>query len=139
MTTTYTAITGSSLTYEPPAGTVLVIYEFVTQVGLYSATPIISVRAYLDGTEITDAFTAQAGSYRDDRFIFKWGLNIGGTANASTGRVASWSGTKTIELKAREYGGSNQGNLHTTSYTDGGGTDTFVRPSVGITAIGVPS
>lgn len=139
MTTTVVAVTGSSLTYEPPAGTVQVIYEFVTHMSFYNTNPVISIYAYLDGTQITDAFTAQAGSYRDDRLSWKWGFNIGGTANAATGRVASWSGTKTIELKAREYGSSNQGNLHSTSYSAGTGTDVFVRPCIGITAIGTDS
>ena len=139
MTNTVTAVEGSSITYEPPAGTVQVIYEFYMHTAFYNANPVISVYGYLDGTEVTDAFAAAAGSYRDDRLSWKWGFNIGGTANAATGRVASWSGTKTIELKAREYGTSNQGFVHSTSYSGSGGTDTFVRPCIGITAIGVPS
>ena len=136
---TITLITGSSLTYEPPAGTVQIIYEFVMHTSFYNANPVGSVYAYLDSTEITDAFTAFAGSYRDDRLSWKWGFNIGGSDNNATGRRANWTGGRTIELKAREYGSSNQALVHTTSYSANTGTDVFVRPCIGITAIGVPA
>lgn len=139
MSTSIVAVEGSSLTYEPPAGTVQVIYEFVMHMSFYNTNPVISIYAYLDGTQITDAFTAQAGSYRDDRLSWKWGFNIGGDDNNATGRRANWNSARTIELKAREYGSSNQGNLHSTSYSANTGTDVFVRPCIGITAIGTIS
>ena len=139
LTTTSTQLGGSLITYEPPTGTVQVIYEFVFHVAFYNANPIGSIRAYLDNAEVTDAFRTYGGEDTENSYNWRWGFNIGGTANAATGRVASWSGTKNIELKIRELGTSNKGYDHTTQHTDGATTDTFVRPCIGITAIGVPS
>ena len=139
LTTTSTQLGGSLITYEPPTGTVQVIYEFVFHVAFYNANPIGSIRAYLDNAEVTDAFRTYGGEDTENSYNWRWGFNIGGTANAATGRVASWSGTKNIELKIRELGTSNKGYVHTTQHTDGATTDTFVRPCIGITAIGVPS
>lgn len=140
LTTTVTQITGSSITYEPPAGTVQIIYEFVFFTAFYNANPIATMHLYLDGVEVTSAIRGYGGEDTEDNFNFKWGFNIGGTANAATGRVASWSGTKTIELKIRDWlSNANQGYIHTTQYTDGVNTNTFVMPCIGITAIGTDS
>ena len=139
MTNSVAEITGSSLTYEPPSGTVQIIYEFNMHTSFHNANPILSVYAYLDDIEITDAFMALAGSYRDDRVSWKWGFNIGGNDVNATGRRANWNSARTIKLKCREYGTSNQGFVHSTSYSANTGTDTFVRPCIGITAIGTIS
>ena len=98
LTTTSTQLGGSLITYEPPTGTVQVIYEFVFHVAFYNANPIGSIRAYLDNAEVTDAFRTYGGEDTENSYNWRWGFNIGGTANAATGRVASWSGTKNIEL-----------------------------------------
>ena len=91
----------------------------------------------LDNVEVTDAvFSWGASSHLDTRICHRWGFNIGGTANAATGRVASWTSAKTIKLMAREYGSSNESKVHGTQYTDNTGTDSFSRPCIGITAIG---
>ena len=61
LTTTSTQLGGSLITYEPPTGTVQVIYEFVFHVAFYNANPIGSIRAYLDNAEVTDAFRTYVG------------------------------------------------------------------------------
>ena len=140
LTSSYADVEGSSITYEPPTGTVQVIYEFVFHCSAADSHGIGTIRTYLDDTELTDAiFSFGASSHLDARTCHRWGFNIGGTANAATGRVASWTSAKTIKLKAREYASAQESKLHGTQYTDGTGTDTFVRPCIGITAIGVPS
>ena len=140
LTTSYADVDGSSITYEPPTGTVQVIYEFVFHTSGADSHGIGTVRTYLDNVDVTDAiFAFGASAHLDARACHRWGFNIGGTANAATGRVASWSGTKTIKLRAREYGSANESKIHGTQYTDSTGTDSFVRPCIGITAIGVPA
>lgn len=139
LNTTITSLSGSSITYEPPTGTNQVIYEFVFHTAFYNANPIGSIRCFLDNVQVTDAFRTYGGEDTEDTFNWKWGFNIGGDDNNATGRRANWNSARTIELKIREYGSSNQGYIHTTQYSDNTGTDVFVRPCIGITAIGTES
>ena len=135
LTTSYVDAGGSSISYNPPTGTTQVIYEFTFQTGRVSTTNISHWKFYIDSDEVTDAYTTFAGDYLGGRFAFKWGINIGGSAVTATGRQASWSSAKTIKLQTREYG-THTSMIHSTSYTDESGTDTFSSPCIGITAIG---
>ena len=144
LSTTYADVTGSSISYTPPAGTTQVIYEFRTCLGAKAGGDdwtIPHLRLYLDSDEVVyQRTTVSARDYHDDQVQFRYAFNIGGTANTNTGRVASWSGAKTIKIQAREYNSSgHQARLHCIYHWDGGVGDTFHQPSVGITAIGTPT
>jgi hypothetical protein len=143
LTTSYADVTGSSIAYTPPTGTTQVIYEYRTVSGGYAASTewtIPHFRLYLDSDEVVyQRTTITARDYMDDQVQFKYTFNIGGSANTNTGRVASWSGAKTIKIQAREYGSSNQARLHCLFHWDGGTGSTFHQPSIGITAIGTPT
>mgnify|MGYP003136262211 CR=1 FL=1 len=137
LTTSYVDLAGSEISYTPPTGTTQVIYEFVLHCAGKDAHGIGTIRTYLDDVEVTDAiFSFGASSYFDSRICHRWAFNIGGTAVAASGRVASWTSAKTIKMKGREYGGSNEAQVFGTRYTDNSGSTTFSRPSLGITAIG---
>ena len=139
-TTSYADVNGSSITYTPPTGTKQVIYEFNFHGASKDAHGIGTLRLYLDDVEVTSAiFSFGADKNYDMQICFKWSFNIGGTADASTGRVATWTSGKTIKLKIREYGGSNEPKIFQSKYTDGSGSGHFNRPCLGITAIGAPS
>ena len=140
METSYADITGSEISYTPPTGTTQVIYEFQLHCASHDNHGIGHIRLYLDGTWVSDASMSWgASNHFDSRICYRWGFNIGGTANTATGRVASWSSAKAIKLMGREYGSGNESKVHFTQYWDGTGTDRFIRPCIGITAIGVPS
>jgi len=139
VTTTATDLTGSTITYEPPAGTVQVIYEFLFFTSYKDANAVGTVYLFLDGIQVTDSRRTFAAEDLQYTYGLKWGFNIGGTANAASGRVASWSGTKTIKLQVSEYGSSNEVYAHLTRNLGTSTTNGFVRPCIGITAIGVPA
>ena len=77
-----------------------------------------------------------AGEDLSVRTSFKWIFNIGGSADTTVGRVASWNTHKTMKWQAEDYGSSYDGQLHATNWWDGGGTDQFSMPVLTITAIG---
>ncbi len=140
VTTTATDLTGSTITYEPPAGTVQVIYEFVFFTSYKDANAIGTLYLFLDGIQVTDSRRTFAAEDLQYTYGLKWGFNINsaGTVNA-TGQRADWNGGREIKLQVSEYGASNEVYAHLTRHTGTSGTGGFVRPCIGITAIGVPS
>ena len=139
LTTSYADVLGSTIAYNPPTGTTQVIYEYQFN-GMRNgddALPIGHFKFFIDSDEVTDARTNFAGQYTEMNMLFKWAINIGGSAVTATGRQASWSSAKTLKLQAREYSASNEFELNRTLYWDGGGSadPQFHRPQIGITAI----
>ena len=134
----WTDVTGSAITYTPPTGTTQVIYHFNYVYIGYGSTGFTSVKLLLAGTEVTDARRHENGVQDYARTVnHQWGFNIGGTANAATGRVASWSSGKEIKLQAVDYGSGNRSYIHQLHYwEDQNVTDFPVKPCIGITAIG---
>ena len=135
-TTTYTDLTGSTIAYTPPAGTKTVIYEFQFQHSRSGDSfQMGHFKFFIDSDEVTKAYITHGCEDVLDLVTFKWPIRIGGTADTTSGRVASWSSNKTLKMQFRDYGSSNETKCHRTSYTDGTGTDTFVMPRIGITAL----
>jgi len=141
LTTTYQDLSASQLAYTPPTGTQLVVYEFLFNVTRGDDNPIGHFKLFLDGVEVSDKRTTV---YNDGgggmQSSIKWGFQVGGSADAATGRVASWSSAKTIKVMARDYGGDNNATLYKIAQwkdTDASDTITtpFVRPQISITAI----
>jgi len=142
LTSSFATLTGSSISYVPPSGTTQVIYTFQFVIasdgdndGLFHAGFTV------DGTEATDArFTERLSSnYWDTTCTFTWGINIGGSTTAATGRLASWSSAKTLVLEAREHGGSNESQVHYIQNWGGSVVNQVRKPCIGITAIGTLS
>ena len=66
---------------------------------------------------------------------FQWTIPIGGVTAAATGRQATWTTAKELRMEYRDYGSSNYGKLHETTWWDGVGGNQFHRPQIKITAI----
>lgn len=118
-TYTYETIIGSLVSYTPPPGTSRVVYRF--QFSRYSITThdIAHFRFYVDQNEVVYARHSRSAQYPEERSTFEWTINIGGTTNFNTGRVDSWTSSKTMSLKWRSYGSSDAEQLHGTRYWDG--------------------
>jgi hypothetical protein len=141
LTTTYGDITGSSITYTPPAGTKLIIYKFVmspTAVG----SGIGFYKVVLGGVDVTDSrqTIGDDAGYGNGRRAIEWSFAIGGTANAATGRLnafSDWSSGLVIKVQGKEYGSGQDAAVHGTYYEDDATVgNMFSRPLIGITAIG---
>jgi len=135
LTTSYADATGSSMAYTPPTGTSSVIYNFGFHHSRKDTVVYSSFRFYIDSDEVVYARRQLSGDLLDSFTYFSWTINIGGTADTNTGRLASWTSAKTLKLQAREYSSSYEGALHKSQHYDGAGTDVFMMPTLTITSI----
>ena len=139
---TWADLTGSTITYTPPTGTQTVIYEFSYQLSYEDMNASANSKLLLDDVEVVYArasYSGWNGSYNEKgRVYFKWGFHIGGSADANSGRVASWTSGKTIKLQVRSYSTSYEYRFHEMQYWEGSAVDdaaAFTMPLIGITAI----
>lgn len=133
--TTYTDVTGSLVSYLPPAEATKVVYRFNWSMYWVHDHAISHFKFFIDSDEIIFARFNRSGRYPEDRFAFEWPISIGGTTSTNTGRQASWNTAKTLKLQWRSYGTSNARALHGTNYWDGAGSTQFCMPSITLIAL----
>jgi hypothetical protein len=137
LTASYADITGSSISYTPPTGTTRVRY--ILQYNFYwpnSGTHCISHhKFFLDGAEVIYARHNRSAVYPEGRYSFEWTVAIGGTPNANTGRIATWSGAKIMKMQSRFYAAGNPISLHGTNYWDGAQSVQLGIPVITVMAI----
>ena len=140
LTTSFADLAFSSISYNPPTGATQVIYECQFYMTQGDATPLAHFIFNVDGTDVTNSsWTHMATNNQADTSLirFKWGINIGGSTTAATGRLASWSSAKTIKLRGREYSSGNEVRIHEVYHWDGSSNQQrFLQPCIGVTAIG---
>ncbi len=137
-TDSFADVVGSSFTYTPPTGTKQVIYELaIAERNDGGSGPIISYKLLLDSDEVTKGRTVSRGhSSHETLVIVKWAFNIGGSADTTVGRVASWTSDKTIKVQVSRHNSSHPAIIHEFSHWGTTNDDSFVLPRLGITAIG---
>jgi hypothetical protein len=135
LSTTSQVVTGSQITYTPPAGASKVLYRFSYALNWVTEHAISHQRFFIDGVEVTSARLNRSGRYPEDKTPFEWVINIGGSTTAATGRQASWTSPKTLSVQSRWYSAANNRNAHGTNYWDGAGSNQFVMPVLTIIAI----
>lgn len=140
LTTSFAELTGSTINYTPPTGAQTVVYTFSYQTAWTDTHSICHVKLFLDNdsgtlTEVVYARNTISGQNKEARTNFVWAFHIGGSDDDNTGRRDTWSSARTIQLQAREYGTNNEARVHGTQYWDGGTTDMFSQPVIGITAL----
>ena len=138
----YTDVTGSSISYQPPSGTVQVHYYFSYYIGYLDNANGYGLSHYqnvIDGNVVSKSkHTYRANDYQGMQHIH-WIYNIGGSADNSVGRVANWNSAKIMKVQMREDSTSYNITLHANNYMDGGSGTDIVVPTLYIKAIGVPS
>lgn len=145
LTTTYQDVTGSVLSYTPPAGTNTVLYRFSWLIKFVSYSGISHYRFYIDSDEVIGAYRCIAANYESSAHanfnqIFEWSIQCNAaTTTASKGEFTSWTSPKTLKIQAREYDGSTyQQVLHQNDWRDGAGASapyTLAVPMLTIIAI----
>jgi hypothetical protein len=132
---TYTTIPGSTISYMPAPDVKTVIYNFTFSSYWVAAHAILDFKFFIDGTEVLFARHNRSAQYDESRYAFEWPIMVGGTTDVNMGRHSTWTQPKTLYMQVRHYGGSNYGNLNGTYYWDGGASNQFNIPLVGIEAI----
>tara|TARA_B100001778_G_scaffold154021_1_gene126517 strand:+ start:2200 stop:2868 length:669 start_codon:yes stop_codon:yes gene_type:complete len=137
VTNTFTDIAGSSFTYTPPTGTKQVVYDFRFSISNDGGNePLFNFKLMLDSNEVIKYRRVYRSNYEDE-YCVRWGFNIGGSADTTVGRVASWTSNKTIKVQVNRYSSDYPGVLHETNHWDAGGSsDMFNAPTLSIKAIG---
>ena len=136
ISTTVVDVSGATITYTPPSYAKTVIYTFVMMVAPVDSNNNLQFALFVDDVEVTKArMGVAADTYLTNKYLVQWPFHIGGTSDATTGRFSSWTNGKEIKLKTRAYLDSHEMKLHTTDVWDGGATDQFSMPIIGITAL----
>ena len=146
-TTTYTAVTGSTINYTPPAGTTKVIYSFNYKFDVAENSGISHHVLHIDGVEVEPTTTTISSNYASTNwhhagFMIPFSFVIDCNAssdNASEGQFTSWTSPKELKIMYREYSGSYESVLHYNTWWDGtsaSGTDRVRSPTLKIQAIG---
>tara|TARA_B100001287_G_scaffold273533_1_gene277157 strand:+ start:315 stop:962 length:648 start_codon:yes stop_codon:yes gene_type:complete len=143
-TTSYTTVTGSSISYTAPENCIGVLYEFLHAASWNSGSHAIQhYRLYIDGVEPVYARRTHAATYMESKPMCTWYFKIDsslGSIDTNTGAVPSWTSARSLSWQSRHYGTSNNvSRMHGTQYFDGGGANTFHMPQVWITAFGASS
>lgn len=134
VSSSYSDITGSSITYVPPTGATKVIYRFAWSGYWVNSHGINHYKFFIGGNEILYARHNRSANYSEDKYTFEWPIAIGGSTNYNVGRLATW--TSPLAMKMQVYGyAANSKNLHGTVYWDGGGSNQFSMPHLSIIAI----
>jgi len=134
--TTYQDQTGSLINYKPPEGTKRVIYESYFQIKKVDDHGIGHHKLYVDNVEVEAARVTYGAEDIQGRVSFKWMFTIGGVDDANYGKFSNWTTLKEIKIQVREFGGTNEYDLHGTRNWDGATTELLVVPMLFITAIG---
>lgn len=134
-------VNGSSVTYTPPSGTKIVVYEFSFLVGATNSNHDAAARfkLFLDSDEVTAFYSVIKSPGGNDGYppgwqTVKYAFRIGEGDNTGSGRVNTWTSDKTITLKGAST--SSNATCHKTFYYNQVQSLTrFVRPLIGITAL----
>tara|TARA_R100001509_G_scaffold163595_1_gene138537 strand:- start:5690 stop:6616 length:927 start_codon:yes stop_codon:yes gene_type:complete len=137
LTTTSTDITGSSISYTPPTGTTMVIYEFVYSHNFQDTDTITHIRSFIDSNEVTSQRQSiQTYGALNTEYHHTFLIPIGGSANTATGRQASWTSAKTLKIQGRCYNNNYQARIHDLRNWDGSPSTLIRKPQLIITALG---
>ncbi len=131
-----TDINGSLMAYTPPSGTTRVEYEFSY---LYNddGHTLNHTTFFIDSDEVTKARQSWGDHEYDygNNNVFRWVINIGGSADTSVGRLASWSSAKTLKMQVQYYSSHHALTLNALNTWAGSSSTDVSLPTLTITAI----
>jgi len=146
--TSYADVTGSSISYTPPAGTKYILYRFDMQFGSHNSSAISHWYIDVDGTIITKSKKTLSGNYSGNHGhihqgyhqVFYWVFDLTADSdNAAQGKFSSWNSAKTIKVRYRNYNTTYKAAPHKNTYRDGTGASgnfTFHIPTLTVIAYG---
>ena len=144
--TSYSDVTGSSITYTPPENAKYVLYRFDFKWLSHGSSGLSHFRLYLDSTEIIPAYRQCAGQYSGSHsnnhanlpmmvdYVFDLTASSDDIAN---GKLAGWNSAKTIKVQARGYNSTYIAGSHGNQWFDGAGATgarEYTKPVLNIIA-----
>ena len=129
LTTSHVEMTGSSVSYTPPAGTTTVVYTFSFHWESTVTSGISHYEFYIDGTPVNNGYgrRTQAGAYQGNhhnvsRIIYEFPILIDNTLstdNITSLKLKNWTSAKTLKMTGRYYGSTYNAALHHNVWFDG--------------------
>ena len=142
LTTSHVEMTGSSVSYTPPAGTTTVVYSYTFHFDAIDNGGISHYQFMIDGTAVdnglgrrTHAGAYQSNSHTTNRVVYEFPILIDSTLstdNITSLKLKSWTSARTLKMTAREYSSSYDARLHHNIWWDGSGAS-------GANAISIPT
>ena len=147
LTTSHADITGSTVSYTPPAGTTTVVYTFSFHHRGVDHGGISHYQFNIDGTNVSNYRRTISGQYgaQDhyvNRHVLEFPILIDSTLAAddiANLKLKSWTSARTLKMTGREYSSSYDARLHDNEWWDGAGasssSDELSIPTLSIKAI----
>ncbi len=141
LTTSYADVTGSSFAYTPPSDATRVLYGLSLYFARSDDYPLAHFKFFVDSDEAEKVRRNIYGNQLRHYVEFNYIIEIGGTADTTLPRVASWTSNKTMKIQAREYSGTYEASLHAlvewdgTSASGSGAGKVYVPPFLKIMAL----
>lgn len=147
-TNSYATVTGSSISYTPPAGTKRVHYRFWYHYDVTQNSGISHHIMQIDGTDVYGSSNTVSSNYAStDWHHAGFPISIEYTINcdadsddANNAKFTSWTSAKTLRVRYREYSGSYESRLHYNTWWNGSGSsgspnNQIMKPHLTIQAI----
>ena len=145
LTTSHADITGSTVSYTPPAGTKTVVYTFSVHHNATDNGGISHFQFNIDGTDVSNhrrtiAGSNQSSAHYETRLFLEYPILIDSTLAAddiANLKLKSWTSARTLKMRAREYNTSYDATVHRNEYWDGSaaGSNDLSIPTLTIKAI----
>ena len=144
LTASLVTVTGSEISYQPPANTKIVVYSFEFGITYQDSNHISGFQLQLDGVAVGKrlfTFRGRDNSYNMQHYSHGFRIESGLSADTDVGRVQSWNSAKTIRFQARRWDSNNEARVHLLgegirSSDNSFENSQFTMPCVGIKAIG---
>ena len=145
LTTSHADITGSSISYTPPAGTTTVVYTFSFHWEAQSYSGLSHYEFYIDSTPVNNGYgrRTQVGAYQANhqnvsRVVYEFPILIDSTLASdeiTNLKLKSWTSARTLKMTAREYSGSYDVMLHQNVWFGGTNASTTDGPPATNTSV----
>lgn len=147
LSTSHVEMTGSSVSYTPPAGTTTVVYSYTFHFDATDNGGISHYQFMIDGTAVdngrgrrTHAGAYQSNSHTTNRIAYEFPILIDSTLNQdeiSNLKLKSWTSARTLSMTARDYSSSYDAVVHQNVWWDGtsAGTNNLSHPTLSLKAI----
>lgn len=143
LSTSYADVTGSSISYTPPANAKHVLYRFDFEWDATGSTGISHFKLMIDNTEVVPAYKCISDNYSGshnhhhghhmESMFYNFDLTAS-SDDAANGKFASWTTAKTIKVQAREYNSTYQAAVHHNVYYSTFSSSQYTRPTLTIKA-----
>ena len=151
-TTSWSELTGSTISYKPPPGTSQLVFDFKFNFipreesnTTYEMSGLFNVKLYIDNTAFDASLDCYQtynsyGSDHSERMFYRTIIDIGQINDITNGKVASWDTFKTLQLRIADYSSTQGVRLHVNRYGgfpgNSSATYSLVKPNLTIQAIG---